>query len=246
MSETDGFRLKKWRKNKGLSQRDLAFQLGRSQGFVGNIEADKTGLSRDLIARMAERTSVNVGWLLTGNGDMDTESAGFTGRRGEQVAPPDYQQPGRGDLRFNDQEFTMISRFDIGVSAGKGLIAIEGEDNDNIAFSNSWLGQQQLNSDLCGLVRVEGDSMVPTIPDGSLALVHAPEMYALHEGIYAFSRNGEAFIKRLIPSDFDEEGRPRTIAIVADNRSYPVQVVSNEELLAIRIAGRIRAVISRF
>lgn len=115
-----------------------------------------------------------------------------------------------------------------------------------MAFSTDWISRLGLNSDLCGLVRVEGDSMTPTIPDGSLVLVHAPEMFVEREGIYAFSQDGEAFIKRMLPSDFDDHGRPRTIAIVADNRSYPVQVVSNEDLNTIRIAGRVRTVITSF
>ncbi len=73
MNDADGSRLKSWRTKKGLSQRDLAAILERSQSFVGNIEAGKTGLSRDLINRMAERTTVNVSWLVTGDGPMDTE-----------------------------------------------------------------------------------------------------------------------------------------------------------------------------
>lgn len=71
----DGARLKAWRTSKGLSQKDLAQEVERSQGYIGDIESNRTGLSRDLIARLHERTTVNIGWLLTGSGSMDTATS---------------------------------------------------------------------------------------------------------------------------------------------------------------------------
>lgn len=248
MSNTDGLRLKEWRRNKGLSQRELATVLGRSQGYVGNIEAGTTGFSRDLIARLLERTTANLAWLLTGTGPMDVPKGepGFPGRHGEVVQPPDYDRPAHGDVRIDDQEFTLIRRYEINVSAGPGIVPIEGSDGDYLAFSTSWVSRHGLNSDLSGLVRVKGDSMAPTIPDGALVLVHLPEMFVKSEGIYAYSRNGEAFIKRLVPVGVTEDHKPAALVIVSDNPSYAPETILGEALNEIRVVGRIRSVLTSF
>lgn len=246
MSDTDGSRLKTWRQKKGLSQRDLASLLGRSQGFVGNIESDKTGLSRDLIARMAERTSVNVAWLLTGIGPMDRETSDqdFEPLSGsKRIERPDFARPLTGDFASGGEEYSLIPRFDVDVSAGAGIVPVEGAEAEYLAFSRSWLIRNGISADLCGLVRVKGDSMSPTIPDGALVLVHRPEMIVEKEGIYAFSRDGQAYIKRLAPIGLGESGKMDAMIIMSDNPAYPPETISGPELNEIRIAGRVRSYI---
>lgn len=245
MEADDASRLKTWRKSSGLSQKELGAALGRSQGYIGDIEAGRTGLSRDLIARLVERTSVNLEWLLTGVGPMDRDAqppldipASFT-----KVAPPNYSMPMHGDVSLDGAEFSLVRRFDIGLSAGNGLVPVEGEEVDHIAFSRSWLIRQGLSASLCALVRVSGDSMAPTVPDGALALVNAAEMQVSREGIYAFSRGGEAFIKRIVPVGATPDGRPDALVIVSDNPSGASETLTGRDLLDIRIAGRVRCVI---
>ena len=247
MSDTDGSRLKLWRTNKGLSQRELAGRLERSQGFVGNIEADKTGLSRDLIARMAERTTVNISWLLTGVGSMDR---GETERSAEKlsgssaVTSVEYANPLSGDFVVDGMEYSLIKRFEVTLSAGPGLTPVDGEEAKAVAVSRSWLLSHGLAADLCGLVLVKGDSMMPTIPDGSLVIVNQAEMSVVKEGIYAYSRDGEAFVKRLVPAGVGEDGRPETLVIISDNPSYPTETVSGQELNSVRVVGRVRSVLT--
>jgi len=247
MDDGDGKRLKEWRKKSKISQSELGALLGRSQGYIGDIEAGRAGLSRDLLARLLERTNVNVGFLLTGVGAMDrggTDSGFSAGSRSSRVTPPNYAQPLSGDFSFDGTEFSLITRLEINLADGPGLIAVEGEDEKAIAVSRNWLLSHGLGADLCGLVQVKGDSMQPTVPDGALAIVNAAEMSVSSEGIYAYSRNGEAFIRRLVPVGLLKGGQPEAMVIISDNPAYPTETVSGQELNNIRIGGRVRTVLA--
>lgn len=244
MNTEDGKRLKEWRKKSKLSQSSLGAILGRSQSYIGDIESGRTQISRDLLDRLTERTSVSRDYLLTGIGPMDVEDTAIIGRRDDQITAPDRSRPANGDFAANGHDFVLIRRFDISVSAGPGLVPVAGGDNDHMAFSAVWLLRHGLNSDLCGLVKVQGDSMAPTIPDGSLVLVHAGESQLDREGIYAFSRGNEAYIKRLAPVNVSEDGKAGAILIVSDNPAFQPETFDGERGDDIRIAGRVRAVIT--
>lgn len=247
MEDNDGKRLKQWRKNSNISQKELGSLLGRSQSYIGDIESGRAGLSRDLLARLLEKTNVNAGFLLTGVGNMDMEEfeRGFVaGGNADHIDPPNYARPLSGDFASGNEEFNLIHRFDIGLSGGARLIPVENAEADHIAVTRSWLRKHNLTADLCVLVKVSGDSMSPTIPDDSLVLVDISDMRSTREGIYAFRRGGEAFIKRLVPVGVTEDDKPGALVIVSDNPSIAPETISGEGLADIRIVGRVKCVIA--
>ncbi len=177
----------------------------------------------------------------------EVQEGAFRGRSTQsQVSPPDRTRPLAGDFQFNGEDFSLIRRFDIGISAGPGLVPRENAVVDYLAFSRRWLLDKGLSADLCALVRVRGDSMAPTIPDGALVLVNAAEMQVSREGIYAFSRDGEAYIKRIVPVGGNGDGRPDALVIVSDNPSGQSETIAGPDLLDIRVVGRIRCVITSY
>ena len=168
---------------------------------------------------------------------------GFNARTA-RIDPPDTTQPGHGDLRIDGHDCARIRRMDLSVSAGSGLSPVEGDDAAPVALPMSWLRSRGINADLAVLVRVQGDCMAPAIPDGGFVLIHLPEKQVLKPAIYAFTREGQSFVKRLIPSGFGDDGRPSTIMIIADNPAFPPEAVSGRALNGLRVVGRIRAVLS--
>ncbi len=62
-----GKRLRALRKRAGLSQGELAEQLGyKAPASISNAEADKTPLDSDTLAKIAPLLNADVHWLLTG------------------------------------------------------------------------------------------------------------------------------------------------------------------------------------
>ena len=123
---------------------------------------------------------------------------------------------------------------------------MEGPDSGSVALPTSWCARARINGDLSILLKVAGDSIAPTIIDGSYVLVHLIEKTVDQTGIYAFIRGGEAFIKRLIPFDVEPDGRAGTIMVMSDNPSYAPFALSGARLNELRIVGRIRGVFTTF
>ena len=154
-----------------------------------------------------------------------------------------HEPPPALDALVGGEDFSLIARYDVNVSAGPGLIPVSEVEDGHLAFAKSWLTRHHINPDKAGIVRVQGDSMAPTIPDGALVLVHGAENHPDRTGIYAFSRGGQAYVKRLTPLERAADGRLAGIAIISDNPSTPPEVVAGQALNGLRIVGRVRCVL---
>ncbi len=244
MTDSPGKRLASFRKSLAISQRDFGVSLGFSSGLVGQLEADLSPPSRKFLERISERYGISSDWLLNGHGDMlRPPGQAFTGRTA-LVEPPDYGKPGHGSVRIDGYDCVRLRRMDLSVSAGRGVVAVDGPEAAPLIVPTAWMQRLQINADVTVLVQVQGDSMAPAIPDGALVLVHLMEKIVQRPGVYAFSLDGEAFIKRLIPLDFDPKGRPRSITILSDNPLYPPKAVAGEQINSMRVAGRVRGVLT--
>lgn len=244
MSDSPGKRLAWFRKSLGMNQRDFAAQLGVGPSRIGSIETDVDPPSRRFLQTISERYNISADWLLNGHGDQfHAPIPGFQGRH-KRVEPPDHARPDHGDVRFADNSYVFIRRADISVSAGNGTCEVEGPDTGSIALPTSWCSRAGIKSDLAILVKVAGDSMSPTIADGSFVLIHLIEKTVDKTGIYAFVRAGESFIKRLMPSDLNADGRPGTVLVISDNPAFPPYALTGKRLNELRIVGRVRAVFS--
>lgn len=246
MNTNSGQRLKYWRDANGLSQRALASSLGVSQGYVGNIEANRSEPSRNFLKKLNERFGVSVDWVLNGTGDMIfQEPLGFEGRKeGTRIEPADLGKPLHGDFLYEGEDFVLVKRMELSVSAGRGLLALEDGQRDAIAFSRSWMMRHRVTPDLAVLVAVKGDSMAPTIPDGAMILIDCMDKNIATKGIFAFSVGDECFVKRLSPSDFDSAGMPRRIKVISDNPAYPPDALIGDDLQELRLVGRVKCVVA--
>ena len=63
-------RIKAVRKEQGISQGDLAREIGCSKSQISAVEQGVANASNDLLKRIAARFSVNYRWLLSGTGSM--------------------------------------------------------------------------------------------------------------------------------------------------------------------------------
>lgn len=220
--------------------------LGVSQGYISDIESGRSEPSRNFLQALTERFGVSADWILFGVGVPQTErAAGFESRkRSKRIEPPDLGTPMGGDFRFGSGEFFLVERMDLDVSAGHGLVPVDGGEGEMFAFPRDWMLRHKVNPDLAVLVRVKGDSMAPTIPDGSLILVDCLDRDLRREGIFAFNRDDRSFVKRLIPSDPDERGRPTAVRIISDNAKYPPDGLVGEAINTVRLVGKVKCVIA--
>lgn len=66
--ELPGTRLKKLRKDKGMSQAQLASLIGVSQTFLSDLEHNNSAMTEVLLNSLEYKTGVNKNWIKTGKG----------------------------------------------------------------------------------------------------------------------------------------------------------------------------------
>jgi phage repressor protein C with HTH and peptisase S24 domain len=141
---------------------------------------------------------------------------------------------GRPEGDSGGSRMVQVPRFDVGASAGPGALA-DGESLiSHMAFDQRWL--RALCSGSTGelsFIRVQGDSMTPTLADGDDILVDRSDGAArLRDGIYVLRREDTLMVKRLAPSP-----SARLVTIKSDNPAYPEW--RDLDLGAIEIIGRV-------
>lgn len=112
----------------------------------------------------------------------------------------------------------VVPLFDLGASAGAGAFARDERAAAHLAFDPKWL-RRLTGGDIAQLsiIRVEGDSMVPSLGDGDEILVDRNDAAGrLRDGIYVLRLEGTLMVKRLALNP-----AARRVSISSDNEAYP-------------------------
>ena len=121
------------------------------------------------------------------------------------------------------EDFILIPMVQGRISAGGGLIP----DNTiemRVAFRKDWIARRDANR--MSLIRVTGDSMVPTLLSGDMVLIdHSYDHIDLTGGIYALAVGNEIMIKRVERIWMTEQ-----IRIISDNSKYESYEIDPREL----------------
>jgi phage repressor protein C with HTH and peptisase S24 domain len=125
-------------------------------------------------------------------------------------APADQAQAASG--------LVNVKRHPVSVSAGPGAIVTEELGKPYFAFDERWLkGLTSTASDNLSIVRVEGDSMAPTLNAGDDILVDLGDSTnRLRDGIYVLRIDDALVVKRIALNPVG-----RRLTIQSDNPAYP-------------------------
>lgn len=188
------------------SQAVVAKRADVSTSVLGKyLQGSEPGLFK--AARLARALGINLEWLATGKGSPNAAVAGY-------VDVPVY---------------------DVRLAAGAASFSEGAQVIGHIPFDLELL-RSLGRSDADGLAVFEGDgdSMVPTIPDGSRVLVDLKDT-RLREGIFAFRFGDELRIKRL-------RRVVDGVEIISENPRYEPELLSGDRLDQFAIIGRAKLV----
>lgn len=233
---TIGAKIKELRTASGRTREAFAQLLGEKPSKIQDIESGRQRVNDEFLRKLIHHFPLDLNWLFDVNG--------FGGDGSPRIEKPDQSRPLAGHFNADGEDYSLIRRLDLSVSAGNGLVPVTDAVVERLAFSRTWLERNRLAADLCVLVRVKGDSMTPSIPDGALALVNCAERWSTAPGVYAFTRDGEAYIKRVAPLTIGRDGRPTGLVIAADNPDYPTETLTGPDLASYRPVGRVHTVIN--
>ncbi|MBL4750911.1 MAG: hypothetical protein JKX71_10090 [Amylibacter sp.] len=142
---------------------------------------------------------------------------------------PDIQSPSISD----SADYSLIKLHNVQAAAGAGRINGQSEQPSSLAFNNIWLNKLGINPDAASLIYVAGDSMEPTLQDGSIVLIDHQQREPVGKHIYAIRNGDELMVKRLEKPDV------KTLLLTSDNPKYATKVLTGFDLKAVGIVGKV-------
>jgi Peptidase S24-like len=126
----------------------------------------------------------------------------------------------------------LVPKLAIGASAGAGALTDVEALAGKVGFDETWLRHMGLDPARLSLIRVEGDSMMPTLNDGDDIMVDtAAADRAPKKGIHVLRLDGTLMVKRLLP------GKSGKLSILSDNPAFaPIEDVEAKE---VAVVGRV-------
>lgn len=134
--------------------------------------------------------------------------------------PEERSLPGltaRPDAAGRVADYVLIPSLDIGASAGAGALTDGETPIDTLAFQSSWVRTiASGRPEALSVIRVSGDSMLPTLADGDQIVVDTDDRERLRDGIYVLRTDDALLVKRLSVNP-----ATRRLSILSDNAAYP-------------------------
>ena len=125
-------------------------------------------------------------------------------------------------------EFITVPRLPLDASAGPGAFSAEEISFDSFRFSRRWLREMGLEGADLTAIRVEGDSMEPTLRSGDEIFVDRNKRSG--EGIHVVRIGDALHVKQV------QASAPGRIALISANDSYAPIDLAREE---VEVIGRV-------
>jgi phage repressor protein C with HTH and peptisase S24 domain/DNA-binding XRE family transcriptional regulator len=209
------------------SQGALAAFVGVSQGYVSKILAGKQTPKPALRRRFAAFFKLSYEEMVALGRDRveaaDYHQEELAGSRRCQVREPLYSAGTNGpdhaalrtmlrDIRAREAHqlyYTEVPLREATGSMGGGSTETGSRALSYLSFRTEWI-RSKGNPENMTVIRAFGDSMDPTIIDGSVVLIDEGRRQFVRNKIYYLRYNGQMYIKRLVERDGQ-------LAIVSDN-----------------------------
>lgn len=199
--------------DKGIDYARLSQVIGRNPAYIQQY------IKRGSPRRLAEQDRARIAAYLG-------VSEAMLGGPVQRVATP-------ARARARGPGMILVPKLAIGASAGAGA-SIDGEPVEGeVAFDPKWLRDLGADPRALSIIRVEGDSMAPTLDDGDDILVDGGDAAArLRDGIYVLRMDDVLMVKRIARAP--GQGR---ISVISDNPHY--RSWDDLPMAAVQLVGRV-------
>lgn len=122
---------------------------------------------------------------------------------------------------------------DVQAAAGRSSIPPSELAEGIMSFDRRFLRDQGAAPEHCSVIWAKGDSMAPTIPDGS-ALVVDRSQTAISNGCIMVIGVGDDLLVKRVRRRLDG-----LVELLSDNASYPPETLGPDSLQQLRVVGRV-------
>lgn len=201
----------------GMKDVDFARKTGVSGPTLKRYE-DGSLPSIAIASKIADAYSVSLDWLCG---------------RTDEMLPADIMQLRNSD-KPNQSDFIALPFLDVEASAGLGAAVPTHEGMQSVvSFERAFLRSMGAMPDHCKIITARGDSMTPTIPDGSLVVIDHSQRDVVNGWISVVNVCGDLLVKRV------RRRLDGTVELVSDNPIYPVEAVGADRADQLIVIGRV-------
>ncbi len=219
-----GQRLTAVRESLGYKSRVAFAQfLKMNAETLGGYERGDSAPDHKFLSMYKQRFSINLEWLLTGEGQMKQDSD-----EGET----------EGSVVKMSSDMISLQRYDVQAAAGEGIIPIgETAEDSGISIARSFLRTLGAHPNSCVILESKGDSMLPAIPGGSLLIVDRSKTDIEDERVFVFRVGPSIKVKRAV---WRIDGK---LDLVSDNEKYPPETYGPDQADEIAPIGQVMLIL---
>lgn len=226
-----GQKIKLLRLEKGLTQIELSKKSGVSEKSIRRYELNEANVTISILEKIAKALNVNKDYFMSISENVHKPS--ISQSISVHKSSPNHEVVNKVQLPNDEDTIIHIPRFTDKASAGNGITNYHSE-HSLLSFTKRELQTHFGIHSTAHLSVMEstGDSMMPTIAEGSLLLVQE-EFEVLEGRIYVIRLEGDLYVKRI-------QKRPK-IKLISDNTNYdPIEIKESEELVVVgRVVGSV-------
>ena len=213
-----------WARNReGLAQVELGVAMGDryDQKAVSAVECGRNGLRLDGLANAAKELSVSTDWLLglTDDPRPATDLLSYIDNLAHMTTE---QRNGSAVLTDSSATDCPVRVLEVASVVGGCAEVYEETPIGALWFREDWLRERGINAILCNVIRVAGDSMEPTLPNGCLILVDRGRRVLHNRGIYVM-RNEDGLIVRRV-----KRSPQHGWLLISDNIFWQIEVMDRD------------------
>ena len=194
--EFHGQRVHRRRKMYGISQTRLAKMVGTTPSQISVIESNKSRPSLKTAIRIARALDTSLDYL---TGEIDnatpyTELLSAPNEWDEYQLGSDASPSAESDGVWAD----YVAILEVDTAAGAGAVVHDERVTGRMKFPVRWLRREGLSAEHCRIIRVAGESMEPTLPDGCSILVNQEGTEQEDGKIFVIRTGDELIVKRTL------------------------------------------------
>lgn len=195
------------REQKGLTQDGLAKLSGVSQSTIGNLESGLRQTARKIV-NIATVLGVDPLWLAEGKGksqptsgiDLDGLDDRIDQIRADAIVAgsESYQRVVVSHEEAEDVRIPLVElRLSAGVTGFQADPSTDRRTSNSVTVERAFVDSNRYDPNRLVAVKVKGESMSPSLHDGSVVIINTADVKPVDGVVYAVNYEGEAVIKRL-------------------------------------------------
>ena len=178
-----------------MSQRQLARRIRTSPSQISMVEGGIGGMSLKIGLAAARELHVSMDYLAGWVSDPRPTREMLEQLQTKIARIRDLEEE-RPELGEDWTDYVAISEVD--TSAGPGAVVNDEHVTGRMKFPYVWLRQRTLRPAMCRIIRVVGESMEPTLPDGCAILINRDSQVPRDGKIFVIRIGDELVVKRTV------------------------------------------------